>query len=198
MNKIKMVCITTAILATTSIYAQSSSETKTTLPYGDNPNIFKVLAYKTGQAVQNTAEKVGNATEKGINKIKPKVGETWDNTKTYTTEQAEIARDTTRKGIDTAVKKVNETKDNIVGTSAGNVPIERGNLSDASMSSVPRPTTVTAPVITVTSPVITAPPIAPEQNASAQEEPEITKQSLPLNNSSSKQTTSNDDVGVPR
>lgn len=191
MNKIKMVCITTAILATTSIYAQSSSETKTTLPYGDNPNIFKVLAYKTGQAVQNTAEKVGNATEKGINKIKPKVGETWDNTKTYTTEQAEIARNTTRKGIDTAVKKVNETKDNIVGTSGGNVPIERGNLSDASMSSVPSPTTVTAPVIT-------APPIAPAQNASAQEEPEITKQSLPLNNASAKQTTSNDDVGVPR
>lgn len=58
---------------------QTTAETtKKTPPYGDNPNIFKVFAYKTTDKVVDTAEKVGDATERGIDKIKPKVDETWD------------------------------------------------------------------------------------------------------------------------
>lgn len=47
-------------------------------PYGDNPNIFKVLAHKTQEKVQHTAEKVEDATETGLAKIKPKVNQAWD------------------------------------------------------------------------------------------------------------------------
>ena len=46
--------------------------------YGDNPNIFKVLAHKTQEKVQHTAEKVEDATETGLAKIKPKVNQAWD------------------------------------------------------------------------------------------------------------------------
>ncbi|OTG80655.1 hypothetical protein [Acinetobacter sp. ANC 4648] len=176
MNMIKTFCITTAIVAAPSLYAQTANEIKSQ-PYGDNPNIFRVLAYKTGEKIQNTAEKVGAATEKGIHKIKPKVDKTWDNTKNYTTEQAEIAKDTTRKGIDTAVKKVNETKDVLIGTSGGSVPIQRNHLSQTSSSedtTIPAKNAVTAPT--------------------------ITQQAPPNNNNSSKQAMMQDGVSadIPR
>lgn len=47
-------------------------------PYGDNPNIFKVLAHKTQEKVKHTAENVEDATETGLAKIKPKVNQAWD------------------------------------------------------------------------------------------------------------------------
>lgn len=131
MNILKTLSITTLILTAPALYAQTAANNKTPA-YGDNPNIFTVLAHKTGEVVQNTAEKVGAATEKGIQKIKPKVDETWDTTKSYTAEQAEIAKYNTRKGIDTVTKKVHETKDNIIGSNSGNVPIEQGSLSQNS------------------------------------------------------------------
>ncbi|AOA59347.1 hypothetical protein BFG52_13935 [Acinetobacter larvae] len=56
----------------------AEAEQKTTPPYGDNPNIFKVLAYKTGQKIHKTADQVGEATEQGIEKVKPKVEEAID------------------------------------------------------------------------------------------------------------------------
>ncbi|WMW74309.1 hypothetical protein [Acinetobacter bereziniae] len=65
MVKMKSLCMITAICATSSLYAQTDTHTQ---PYGDNPNIFRVLAHKTGEAVQNTAEKVGDATEKAFKK----------------------------------------------------------------------------------------------------------------------------------
>ena len=130
MQKIKVLALSFTLFGTTSIYAQTTTENKTT-PYGDNPNIFKVIAKKTGSAVQNTAEKVGEATENGIRKIKPKFDETIDNTKTYTAEQATIAKENTQKGIDTAVKKVEQTTDRVLGRTEYNVPIEQGSLSQS-------------------------------------------------------------------
>lgn len=126
MMKMKSLYMITAICATSSLYAQTDTQTQT---YGDNPNIFRVLAHKTGEAVQNTAEKVGDATEKGIHKIKPSFDESIENTKKYTSEKAIIARDNTRQGIDTAVKKVEQTKDRVMGKNSYNVPIEQGSLS---------------------------------------------------------------------
>lgn len=72
MQKIKVLALSFTLFGTTSIYAQTTIENKTT-PYGDNPNIFKVIAKKTGSAVQNTAEKVGEATENGIRKNQTKI-----------------------------------------------------------------------------------------------------------------------------
>lgn len=93
MSLMKNICIApallTAILSSNMSFAQTEttanvpaqpavSTTKKAPPYGDNPNIFKVFAYKTTDKVVDTAEKVGDATERGIDKLKPKVDEAWD------------------------------------------------------------------------------------------------------------------------
>lgn len=208
MKIIKGLCVSTAVLMSSSLFAQTEN-TNQTPPYGDNPNIFKVLAYKTGSAIQNTAEKVGNATEKGIQKIKPKIDETVENTKTYTTEQATIARDNTREGIDKTVKKVEQTKDRILGKTDSNVPIEQGSLSQSSTppsSTMNNVAPVSAPSATTETPVIAASTQQlAQQNVqnTVQEEPEIKKQSLPIENNpnpadSNVNKPSDDETGVPR
>ena len=196
MQKIKVLALSFTLFSATSIYAQTTTENKTT-PYGDNPNIFTVIAKKAGTAVQNTAEKVGEATENGIRKIKPKFDETIDNTKTYTAEQATIAKENTQKGIDTAVKKVEQTKDNVFGKTEYNVPIEQGSLSQPKIpTKTTYEVTAPAPATTVLAPLT---PIAPPTTA----EPEIIKQSLPIENtttenSSTKVSNEDDASGVPR
>ena len=204
MQKIKVLALSFTLFSATSIYAQTTTENKTT-PYGDNPNIFTVIAKKTGTAVQNTAEKVGEATENGIRKIKPKFDETIDNTKTYTAEQATIAKENTQKGIDTAVKKVEQTKDNVFGKTEYNVPIEQGSLSQPKIpTKTTYEVTAPAPATTVLAPLTSISPPTTVQNAQA--EPDIIKQSLPIENTTTKQTensstkVSNEDdaSGVPR
>lgn len=204
MQKIKVLALSFTLFSATSIYAQTTTENKTT-PYGDNPNIFTVIAKKTGTAVQNTAEKIGEATENGIRKIKPKFDETIDNTKTYTTEQATIAKENTQKGIDTAVKKVEQTKDNVFGKTEYNVPIQQGSLSQPKIpTKMTHEVTAPAPATTVLAPLTPIAPLTTVQNAQA--EPDIIKQSLPIENTTTKQTensstkASNEDdaSGVPR
>ncbi|MFW1733539.1 hypothetical protein ACG94V_01760 [Acinetobacter sp. ULE_I001] len=217
MKMIKSLCVITAILATPSLYAQTNTQNQTQ-PYGDNPNIFKVLAHKTGEAVQNTAEKVGDATEKGIQKIKPSLDETIENTKKYTTEKATEARDSTRQGIDTAVKKVEQTKDRVMGKTSLNVPIEHGSLSQSSTTPNTTNTVTAATTANVQNTPITTQPVQPAvQNQlpnNGQEEPEIKKQSLPIEKqkrdvntnttglkdtkSTNTQSSTDDEVGVPR
>ena len=197
---VKSLCLVTAILTAPTIYAQTDTQNQ---PYGDNPNIFKVLAHKTSSAIQNTAEKVGTATEKGIQKIKPQFDETIENTKNYTTEQATIARDNTRQGIDTAVKKVEQTKDSVLGRTTSNVPIQQGSLSQSSTppKSTMNNTNVATATITVTEAPIVMQPIQQVQQQPQNtilEEPEIKKQSLPIENTENKPMISDDDVGVPR
>ena len=204
MQKIKVLALSFTLFSATSIYAQTTTENKTT-PYGDNPNIFTVIAKKTGTAVQNTAEKIGEATENGIRKIKPKFDETIDNTKTYTAEQATIAKENTQKGIDTAVKKVEQTKDNVFGKTEYNVPIQQGSLSQPKIpTKMTHEVTAPAPATTVLAPLTPIAPLTTVQNAQA--EPDIIKQSLPIENTTTKQTensstkASNEDdaSGVPR
>ena len=200
MKMVKSLCLVTAILTAPTIYAQTDTQNQ---PYGDNPNIFKVLAHKTSSAIQNTAEKVGTATEKGIQKIKPQFDETIKNTKNYTTEQATIARDNTRQGIDTAVKKVEQTKDSVLGRTTSNVPIQQGSLSQSSTppKSTMNNTNVATATITVTEAPIVMQPIQQVQQQPQNtilEEPEIKKQSLPIKNTENKPMISDDDVGVPR
>lgn len=222
MKMIKNLCVLTAIFATPSLYAQADNQTQ---PYGDNPNIFKVLAKKTSDAVQNTAEKVGNATERGIQKIKPTFDSTIENTKNYTTDQATIARDNTRQGIDTAVKKVEQTKERIMGRTNSNVPIEQGKLSQSStVNQTNYDTSPVAATINNNAPIVSQPvqqiPLNqanPNQVPNnIQEEPEIKKQSLPIENNasqsnsaqnsstpnnttiSSAKDSTDDDAGVPK
>lgn len=212
MNMTKMALISSALLITTPLFAETT--TQTTPSYGDNPNLLKVLAVKTQEKVQSTAEKVGAATERGIAKIKPSIDNTWNGTKEYTTEQAVIARDNTREGIDVALKKVKQTKENIVGSSTpNNVPIERGSLSQQT-NTVQQPNNVQqANNSQQAAPQYITPAVAPEATTptptlnqnTATVEPEIQRQLLPTQNSpntngSSQNNTSNDDsdAGVPR
>lgn len=82
-----MIFISAALFSTTWATTQAAPNntaeaqtvaTPTPPPYGDNPNIFRVLAHKTKESVQDTAHKVGDSTEKGIEKVKPKVDQAWD------------------------------------------------------------------------------------------------------------------------
>ena len=84
---IKTALLCSAFLATTLSQAAQKPSTQDSPnsakaaahpPYGENPNIFKVFAYKTQEKVINTADKVGEVTENGIAKIKPKVDQAWD------------------------------------------------------------------------------------------------------------------------
>lgn len=143
MKILNVILLSTTLLSTSALYAQNE---KAPPAYGDNPNLFAVLAHKTGVAVQNTVEKVGAATERGIEKVKPKVGEAWENTRDYSKEQADLALSNTRQGINTAVQKVNDTKDQVIGTSAGNIPITQGRLSQSSTLQNTAPQVITPQV----------------------------------------------------
>lgn len=173
--------LTLAIVASTASHAETQSSQAAKSNYGDNPNIFKVLAKKTQNSVQNTAERIGSATERGIAKIKPGVDNSWKNTKEYTTEQATIARDNTRKGIDNTVKKVQETKQTIFGSDQPNgVKIERAGLSQNSSAS----NSTISNISNNTAQLTASTPLSTED-----EYAEIQRQSLPVQNLNVTDTT---------
>ncbi len=175
MQKMKYTIIVSMLLTSASVFADSATPEKTPPPYGDNPNIFVVLGHKAKDAVQNTANKVGAATERGIQKIKPKVDNTLENTKTYTEEQATLAKENTIKAKDKVVQKWHDTKDNVLGVNGGTVPIQQGELSQSSG-------TTSSPVTTV--PVQNTAQVAPANNistapATIQTSPAVTNQTVP-------------------
>lgn len=190
--------LSTSLILVPITFAQTDSKTQNNVQttYGDNPNLLRVLAGKTQTAVQNTADKVGEATEKGIAKIKPSVSQTWNNTKEYTTEQAVIARDNTRQGIDTTVKKVKQTKENIVGQ--GGVPIQRGSLSQTTSPISPTHATISQQIKNAPSQPENT-PVAKQQSTpmgnnsnldlklNNEGEPEIQRQSIPIQNTSTQE-----------
>ena len=116
--------ITSAILASTPLFAQTTTTTTTetatstqqAAPYGDNPNIFKVLTQKAQTTVQNTAERVDHAAQKGITKVKPKVENAWEETKVFASEKSVIAIEKTQNTAVKVNKKLNETKDGLIGS----------------------------------------------------------------------------------
>lgn len=123
MKKIKTALITSVILASTPLFAQTTTTTETATPtqrqaapYGDNPNIFKVITHKAQTSVQNTAEKVDHAAQKGIAKVKPKVENVWEGTKDFATEKSAVAKEKSQHAAATVNKKLNETKDEIMGS----------------------------------------------------------------------------------
>lgn len=134
MNMKTLFILTTSLIMCAPVFAQTdATQTAATapqpgkpVPYGDNPNIFKVLAHKA----QQTAEKVGESTEQGIRRIKPDIDQAWQSTKTYNSEQAKIARENTQKGKQAATRKWQETKENLVGQpDSSPTPVEQHPLS---------------------------------------------------------------------
>lgn len=137
MKKIPALCLTTALIASSSLWAAETNTTTTntnsvtaekTLPYGDNPSLGRVLLYKTGKGLQNLGDSIQGASEN----TSQKMSERWKNTKEYTAEQSEIVQEQTQKAKQYTVKKWQDTKDAVVGTNDGNVPIERAELSQPS------------------------------------------------------------------
>lgn len=200
MNITHTVLLSSALLITSPLFAETQTA-KSVPAYGDNPNIFKVLAVKAQNSVQSTADKVGAATERGIAKIKPGLDNTWNGTKEYTTEQAVLARDNTREGIDTAVKKVKQTKANMVGESETNtVAIERGSLSQVNPPAVPPYLTQRIDNdSTTTSKQANIQKVAPSQ-ISITSDAEIQRHPIPVQSTPAQPIHSNDDAdpGLPR
>ncbi|QUY38104.1 hypothetical protein [Acinetobacter junii] len=137
MKKVPVLCLTTALIASSSLWAAETNTTTTntntttaekTLPYGDNPSLGRVLLYKTGKGLQNLGDSIQGASEN----TSQKMSERWKNTKEYTAEQSEIVQEQTQKAKQFTAKKWQDTKDAVVGTNDGNVPIERAELSQPS------------------------------------------------------------------
>ena len=137
MKKVPALCLTTALIASSSLWAAETNTTTTntntataekTLTYGDNPSLGRVLLYKTGKGLQNLGDSIQGATEN----TSQKMSERWKNTKEYTAEQSEIVQEQTQKAKQYTAKKWQDTKDAVVGTNDGHVPIERAELSQPS------------------------------------------------------------------
>jgi hypothetical protein len=81
MDTIKLIICASLMSITTSLWANTNTTNNANTddnsgglisPYGNNPNLFHVFAYKTQEGIKNTANRVGSATERGWNKLKPK------------------------------------------------------------------------------------------------------------------------------
>ena len=138
MNKVQLLCVTTALIASSSLWAADTTNNTTSnasnavpekaMPYGDNPSLGRILLYKTGKGMQNLGDSIQGASEN----TSQKMSERWKNTKEYTAEQSEIVQEQTQKAKQFTAKKWQDTKDAVVGTNDGNVPIERAELSQPS------------------------------------------------------------------
>ncbi|NIE96626.1 hypothetical protein F3J02_09065 [Acinetobacter sp. Tr-809] len=137
MNKVQLLCVTTALIASSSLWAADTTNTtanvsnavpEKAMPYGDNPSLGRILLYKTGKGMQNLGDSIQGASEN----TSQKMSEKWKSTKEYSAEQAEIVQEQTEKAKQYTAKKWQDTKDAVVGTNEGNVPIERAELSQSS------------------------------------------------------------------
>jgi len=124
MNKVHLLCLTTALAASSSLWAAdttnhtatvSNAEAEKAMPYGD-------------KGMQN----LGNSIQGASENTSQKMSEKWQSTKQYSAEQSEIVQEQTQKAKQYTAKKWQDTKDAVVGTNEGNVPIERAGLSQPS------------------------------------------------------------------
>ena len=125
-------------LASASLWAQTAQQSqKPVKPYGSNPNIFHVWAYKTQEGVLGTAKKAGGAAERGVAKVKPSVDQAWDNTKDIASNTAHKVDEGAQKATQSATAKIQETKDAIGGKPQQPAPIEQRPLSESSPAGSP-------------------------------------------------------------
>ncbi|AVH50194.1 hypothetical protein [Acinetobacter sp. SWBY1] len=151
MNKISFGIAIGLLLSSAAVCAQNSSEPtqdnqshKPIRPYADNPNLLHVWAYKTQEDVIQAAQKVGEVTEKGIEKIRPSAHQALDNAKTLGSQGAAQAKQTGQQLAGQVNNKIQETKEVITGQSDQAVPIYQAPLSAPSQNIAPAATT-TAP-----------------------------------------------------
>ncbi|MCF1331080.1 hypothetical protein NMM48_05135 [Acinetobacter baumannii] len=135
MKAIKILCITSSILVSSSLFAetpqpqQGNETTSKTMPYGNNPSLGRVLLYKTGKGIQNLGDSIQGASEKTSNKISEK----WKDTKEFTAEKAEVVQQKADTAKVFTEQKIEQAKQNITSSRNGeNIPIEQGELSKSS------------------------------------------------------------------
>lgn len=137
-----MLCGVTALNANAAETTPSNPDQSKTMPYGDNPNIFRVLTYKTGQSIS----RLGNSIQRGAEKSSNKISEKWQDTKEFGTEQSQVAKEKAGEAKTFTEQKWQQTKDAVVGTNGGTVPIEQGTLSQSPQATnnfVPQTSSVT-------------------------------------------------------
>lgn len=135
MKAIKILCITSSILVSSSLFAETpqpqqvNETTSKTMPYGDNPSLGRVLLYKTGKGIQNLGDSIQGASEKTSNKISEK----WKDTKEFTAEKAEVVQQKADTAKVFTEQKIEQAKQNITSSRNGeNIPIEQRELSKSS------------------------------------------------------------------
>ena len=137
MTQLQTLCLSTVLLASSSLWANDTTSTTTnasstasspSLPYGDNPSLARVLLYKTGQGLQN----LGNAIQGASEHSAQKMSQSWQEAKSYSAEQSQVIQAKAEQSKAVATKKLQQTQDAIFGTTDGNVPIERQDLSPSS------------------------------------------------------------------
>ena len=132
MQLMKAVLISSTMFMAMALSAHAAESSKKK-GYRDNPNIFEVLGQKTLDTAQDAANAVDRSAQKGIAKVKPKVAETWHETKTYSEEQTEIAKENSQKAAATVNRKWNEAKASVLGDpNSPPAPIESHPLSQSS------------------------------------------------------------------
>ena len=135
MNKLQLLAFTTILAASSSLWAADTATNTTTntpnaipektMPYGENPSIGRVILYKTGKGMQN----LGGAIQQSSDKTSEKMSKTWQEAKIYGAEQSQAIQSKAEETKEVAAKKLQDTKDAVIGTTNGNVPIERVELS---------------------------------------------------------------------
>ena len=137
MKKLPALCLTTALIASSSLWAAETNTTtanantataEKTLPYGDNPSLGRVLLYKTGKGIQN----LGHSIQHGSEKTSAKISKSWQEAKVYSTEQSQSIQAKAEETKEVTTKKLQETKDAVIGTNDGNIPIVHAELSQSS------------------------------------------------------------------
>lgn len=144
MDLLKTTLCLSLALAAPSLWAQVDANTqqgtlsdtkKLVTPYGDNPNLLHVWAYKAQEGVVGAAKNIGEMTERGISKIKPSVDQAWDNTKTATNNTVQQVDQGAQHVTQNVNEKLKDTREAITGKSSQPAPITQQSLSESSSGS---------------------------------------------------------------
>ena len=168
----KTALLISALFIATPIFTHATTETapvKKAPPYGDNPNIFKVIGYKTKEKIENTFSRIGNATERGVDKVKPvaekTVNKTVDKTVIFAEKTATVAENTAEKTVTGIENTATKAKEAVLGDPNVKAPIEQHTLSAPSSNTeivVVEPVVVEQPII-INEPE--SQPVAPAQSS---------------------------------
>ena len=116
MKMLKTTLITTALLATSPLFANTSVNATADIKT-EQPSILhnvtqgvKDTAHKAGHGIQNTAVKVDHSVEKGVDKTRTVTKNAWENTKDFSAEKSQAVENKAKKVKDATVKKADQTK----------------------------------------------------------------------------------------